>query len=83
MVNIHVRVDKQLRDQAQQVLSELGLDMTTAVKLFLHKLMVEKGLPFRPTTTPFFNEANIRFLEKAISEVKAGKNLAHDSLLNV
>ena len=35
MVNIQVRVDEQLRDQAQQILSQMGMDMTTAVRLFL------------------------------------------------
>ena len=55
MVNIQVRVDEQLRDQAQQILSQMGMDMTTAVRLFLHQLTVDKGLPFRPTIDPFFN----------------------------
>ncbi|WP_367882632.1 type II toxin-antitoxin system RelB/DinJ family antitoxin [Sutterella wadsworthensis] len=30
-----MRVDEQLRDQAQQILSQMGMDMTTAVRLFL------------------------------------------------
>ena len=54
MVNIQVRVDEQLRDQAQQILSQMGMDMTTAVRLFLHQLTVDKGLSFRPTIDPFF-----------------------------
>ena len=54
MVNIQVRVDEHLRDQAQQILSQMGMDMTTAVRLFLHQLTVDKGLPFRPTIDPFF-----------------------------
>ena len=31
MVNIQVRVDEHLRDQAQQILSQIGMDMTTAL----------------------------------------------------
>ena len=83
MVNIQVRVDKHLRDQAQQILSQMGMDMTTAVRLFLHQLTVDKGLPFRPTIDPFFNEANLRYLERAIAEAKAGKNIEQHQLFDV
>ena len=31
MVNIQVRVDEHLRDQAQQILSQIGMAMTTAL----------------------------------------------------
>ena len=83
MVNIQVRVDEHLRDQAQQILSQMGMDMTTAVRLFLHQLTVDKGLPFRPTIDPFFNVANLRYLERAIAEAKAGKNIEQHQLLDV
>ncbi|MDR3966505.1 MULTISPECIES: hypothetical protein [Sutterella] len=53
------------------------------VRLFLHQLTVDKGLPFRPTIDPFFNEANLRYLERAIAEAKAGKNIEQHQLLDV
>ena len=52
------------------------------VRLFLHQLTVDKGLPFRPTIDPFFNEANLRYLERAIAEAKAGKNIEQHQLLD-
>ena len=41
-----VRMDKQVKQEAQQIFSKLGLDMTTAINIFLRKAIAFKGLPF-------------------------------------
>jgi DNA-damage-inducible protein J len=45
---INIRIDKKVKKEAIYTLSELGLDMSTAVKMFLHQVVVEQGLPFTP-----------------------------------
>lgn len=47
-VNIQLRVDQRLRDDAQLVCNRLGMDLTTAIRVFLNQLVVENGLPFQP-----------------------------------
>lgn len=44
---ITIRVDKELKDEASSLFSELGLDMTTACTLFLKKAVAENGIPFK------------------------------------
>ena len=44
--NINVRVDSGLKDQAQQTFSALGMDMTTAINIFLRQTIRVKGIPF-------------------------------------
>ena len=75
MVNIQVRVDKHLRDQAQQILSQMGMDMTTAVRLFLHQLTVDKGLPFRPTIDPFLMKQIFGIWSAPSPKPRPGKTL--------
>ncbi|MCL2198051.1 MAG: type II toxin-antitoxin system RelB/DinJ family antitoxin [Defluviitaleaceae bacterium] len=52
--NINIRVDSDVKSQAQDVFSALGLDMTTAINIFLRQAIRKKGIPFdlsaeRPT----------------------------------
>ena len=44
--NLNIRTDKDIKDQAEQIFSELGLNMTTAINIFLRTAIREHGLPF-------------------------------------
>lgn len=44
--NLNIRTDPAVKDQAEQLLNELGLNMTTAVNLFLRAVVREHGIPF-------------------------------------
>lgn len=44
--NISIRTDAELKTKAQQTLSELGLDMTTAINVFLRQVVYRKAIPF-------------------------------------
>ena len=43
---INARVDKQLKERAEKVLSQIGLSTTDAVTLLLHQIVLRRGLPF-------------------------------------
>jgi len=44
--NINVRTDAELKAQAQQVFESIGLDLSTAVNLFLKQTVRANNLPF-------------------------------------
>ena len=46
---LQVRVDEGLRAQAAAIYDELGIDLQTAVRIFLKRSVRENGLPFRMT----------------------------------
>lgn len=46
MSQIAVRVDDQLKKEATAIFNELGLDMTTAIKLFLKQSVLTRSIPF-------------------------------------
>jgi addiction module RelB/DinJ family antitoxin len=58
----------------------MGLTMTTAVKLFLNQVVVDKGLPFQPHTT---NARFVRNLETARQAVEGETWSDEDILANV
>ena len=43
---IRSRIDASVKIEAQTLLSGLGLSMSEAIRLFLHQVVAEKGLPF-------------------------------------
>ena len=44
--NINVRVDGQLKAQAEEIFSELGLTLSAAVTVFLRNAVRYRGIPF-------------------------------------
>ena len=49
MTTLNIRIEENVKAKANKTLSSLGLDMSTAVKMFLNQVITENGLPFTPT----------------------------------
>lgn len=47
--NVNFYIDKDLKENADQLFSELGINMNTALNLFLHHSVKEGRLPFEVT----------------------------------
>ena len=44
--NLNIRTDKKIKNQAEEIFNELGLNMTTAINMFLRTVVREYGIPF-------------------------------------
>ena len=44
--NINIRTDSELKTNAQSVLADLGLDMSTAINVFLNQVVYKQSIPF-------------------------------------
>jgi len=44
--NLNIRTEKAIKDQAESIFNELGINMTTAVNMFLRTAIREHGIPF-------------------------------------
>ena len=49
MTRVSIRMDEGLRKEADAILDELGLNMSSAVNIFVKQLVRQGGLPFMPT----------------------------------
>lgn len=76
MANLQVKVDEHLRSAAQAVAASMGLDLPSAMRMFLTQMVRENGLPFKPTGDPFYSESNQRALEKSIAQLNAGHTVS-------
>ncbi len=44
--NLNIRTDKEVKAAAEKIFEQLGLNMTTAVNIFLRQTIRENGIPF-------------------------------------
>jgi DNA-damage-inducible protein J len=76
MTTIQIRTDKKLKRSVQQILDDLGLDMSTAINMYLVQINNMKGIPFPILgENGFLPEEEDRIL-KEIQETRKGKNYA-------
>ncbi len=46
VTNLNIRTEKAVKEAAESIFAELGLNMTTAVNMFLKQTIRENGIPF-------------------------------------
>ena len=63
--NINIRIEPELKKEAEEILNYLGLTMAEAVKLFLKQVTLTDSIPFK-IEKPKFNAETLT----AIKEVK-------------
>jgi len=67
--SIAIRVDDELKQQAETMLDEIGLNMTTYVISSLKALVREQGVPFELTTKQRKNEQYLSKLDDAMDDL--------------
>lgn len=65
---VSLRTDKKTKEEATELFRELGMDMSTAINLFLRQSIVNNGLPFTPT-----RESRESVLARAEAESREGQ----------
>lgn len=68
--NLNIRTDKEVKIAAERIFEELGLNMTTAVNIFLRQTIRENGIPFELK----LNVPN----DVTAAAIEEGRKLAYD-----
>jgi len=76
MSNIQIRIDEKEKVAAKKVFDKIGLDMSTAVKLFLRQAALRKGLPFLLLTENGLTLEEEASIINASIEAGKGKNIS-------
>lgn len=70
-VPTQVRIDYDIKKQASTLFNQLGIDMSSAVNIFLHQCILHGGLPFS-VELPHFSESTLAAMAEA-------KHISYDS----
>ena len=68
--NINIRMDKDLKEQAENLFADLGMNMTTAFNIFLRQSVRQGKIPFEVS----LNEPNAT----TIAAIEEAEKISHD-----
>ncbi|MFD1466448.1 type II toxin-antitoxin system RelB/DinJ family antitoxin [Lapidilactobacillus mulanensis] len=68
---VSARVSVELKESAARVANSMGMDMSTAITMFLTQMVRKNALPFTPIGSP---------LDAAIQEIKDGQSKSFTSI---
>lgn len=80
MAQVNIRIEDSLKERADSLFDELGLNMTTAINIFVRQVVRQGRIPFDITThtDPFYSDSNVRVLRQSVADADAGKLTEHD-----
>ena len=81
MALLQIRVDEILKDDASALFKALGLDLSTAVRMFLLKSVLQGGLPFEANLSKSTLDAFLAMRHmQIISEQNGNSNMTLDEI---
>ena len=78
MAQINVRIDDDVKSSAELLFSRLGMNMSTAISIFIHRALDCNGLPFQvQISDPFYSPRNQQRLELIKADFDNGMRNYH------
>ena len=71
--NINIRIDPELKKEAEETLNFLGLTMAEAIKLFLRQVTLTDSIPFK-IEKPKYNKETLSAIDEAKKITKNPKD---------
>ena len=79
--NLYVRIEPEIKEQAEKILSTLGIPASNAINMFYKQIILQRGLPFEvkipdrtPTDISMLGTDELHTeLEKGYADMKAGQ----------
>ena len=71
-ISTNIKIDADLKQQAQALFADLGMNLSTAINIFLKQAVRERSIPFH-VGDPFYSKANQEYLARIVAEVESGK----------
>ncbi len=79
--SVFTRVEPSVKEQAEEVLEQLGIPMSNAIGMFLRQVALQRGIPFEmklPANTPLVLENLTKEqldieLSKGLEDIEAGR----------
>lgn len=77
---ITARVDSTDKSKFDTFCSNVGINTSTAINMFVKAVLRENRIPFEimQTPDPFFSETNMKHVRKSVQELRNGNGTAHE-----
>lgn len=77
---INIRIEPELKENAEKTLNELGMNVADAVTIFLKQVVLTESIPFE-IKKPKYNKETIEAIKEALDIIKNPEN--HQSFNSV
>lgn len=67
-VSVNIKMDEEIRDKSKELFNKMGLDMTTAVNMFLIQAIRQNQIPFQIKAST--EKEDYEIVERILSEIK-------------
>lgn len=74
-----IRIDTNVKKQAMKLFADLGIDMSTAVNIFLKQCIMHDGLPFS-VERPKYSKTTIAAMEEGLRISRDSDSPAYDTM---
>jgi DNA-damage-inducible protein J len=80
MTQVNFRIEDDIKNNAEQALKEMGLNMSTAITMFLVKVGRERRIPFEITANydPFYSPENMARLKRSAEQMEQTGGTVHE-----
>lgn len=76
---LQTRVSEELKKQADSFFESIGLDTTTAIRLFLKQSIIQRKIPFEIIQEDtFYSEKNQKALLHSLHQMENGQHSIHE-----
>jgi DNA-damage-inducible protein J len=76
---LQTRVSEDLKKQADSFFESIGLDTTTAIRLFLKQAIIQRKIPFEIIQEDtFYSEKNQKALLHSLHQMENGQHSIHE-----
>ena len=75
MAQISLRIDDDVKVNAEKVCKDIGMSMSTAVNIYLKRLGSERRIPFEVSADPVYSKENMDELERRVANIRTGKSV--------
>ena len=80
---LSVRLDGEDKNRFEEFCSQVGMNVSTCINMFVKAVLREQKLPFEVKADPFYSKENLAELKSRIEDLRAGRNIVEHELIEV
>jgi len=69
-INVTIRLDRDVKENAEKLFSDLGMNLSTAFNIFARQALRQRKIPFEIAEDPFFSDVEKEKIELKIEYLK-------------
>ena len=70
---IQTRIDTAVKNEAEAIFKRMGMSLSDGIRIFIHQVITERALPFKPVAGNEPSEELKKILAEAEEDIKAGR----------